>query len=131
MEIINGDISKDNRGSVSFVNDFDFKGVKRFYVVSCPKGVVRAWHGHRREGKYVFVVRGSALVGAVDMEKGEPEKFTLSGDTPQVLYIPSGHANGFQALTDDVQVIFFSTATLGESIQDDYRFDANKWDIWE
>jgi dTDP-4-dehydrorhamnose 3,5-epimerase len=32
--LIQGAVVVDDRGSVSFVNDFDFAGVKRFYVVA-------------------------------------------------------------------------------------------------
>ena len=32
-KIMNGNVFADGRGYVSFVNDFDFKNVKRFYMV--------------------------------------------------------------------------------------------------
>lgn len=132
MELINGGLAVDDRGIVSFVNDFDFKGVKRYYMVqNHAKGFVRAWHGHRNEGKYVLVVRGSIIIGSVNMETDEVDSFVLSAAKPQVLFIPPGYANGFKTLTDDAQVMFFSTSTLEESKGDDIRFPANKWDIWK
>lgn len=130
--LIKGDIAVDDRGKVSFVNDFDFAGVKRFYVVeNHQKGFVRAWHGHKKEAKYVYVVTGAAIVGVTDLSGENVERFVLSADKPQVLYIPAGHANGFKTLTDDTKLIFFSASTLEESLGDDIRFDARKWDIWE
>ena len=130
--IYQGRVAVDDRGKLTFVNDFDFQGVKRFYVVeNHQRGFVRAWHGHKKEGKYVFVPRGAAIVGVVSMDSQEVQRLVLSADKPQVLYIPPGHYNGFKTLTDDTQVIFFSTSTLKESEGDDYREDANKWDIWE
>ena len=130
--IYQGGVAVDDRGKLTFVNDFDFQGVKRFYVVeNHQRGFVRAWHGHKKEGKYVFVPRGAAIVGVVSMDSQEVQRLVLSADKPQVLYIPPGHYNGFKTLTDDTQVIFFSTSTLKESEGDDYREDANKWDIWE
>lgn len=61
-----GGLAVDDRGAVSFVNDFNFQDVKRFYVVENHKqGFVRAWHAHKKESKYVMVVKGSALIGAV------------------------------------------------------------------
>ena len=130
--IYQGGKAIDDRGSLTFVNDFDFKGVKRFYVVeNHQKGFVRAWHGHKKEGKYVFVPRGAALVGVVSMDDEDIQRLVLSADKPQILYIAPGNYNGFKTLTDDTQVIFFSTTTLEESEGDDYREDANKWDIWE
>ena len=63
--LLEGGLAVDDRGSVAFVNAFDFEGVKRFYVVANHRqGFVRAWHAHRREAKYVTVVTGAAVVAA-------------------------------------------------------------------
>jgi dTDP-4-dehydrorhamnose 3,5-epimerase-like enzyme len=71
-KLIDGAISADDRGEVSFVNDFTFGGVKRFYVVSNYRpGLVRAWHGHRHEEKYVIAVCGAAVVCAVKIDNWE------------------------------------------------------------
>ena len=64
-----GGIAVDDRGSVRFVNDFNFENVKRFYQVENHRqGFIRAWHGHKKEGKYVYVATGTALIGVVNME---------------------------------------------------------------
>ena len=145
--IISGGVAVDDRGSVRFVNDFNFSGVKRFYQVDNHKqGFIRAWHGHLGEGKYVYVAKGSALVGAVEMEvresiegvandglitpEGEVFKCVLSSQCPKVLWIPPGYANGFMNLTEDTIIQFFSTSTLEESLGDDIRFPYDRWDIW-
>ncbi len=138
LKLTNGGLAVDDRGQVSFVNDFDFKDVKRFYMVSNHSaGFVRAWHAHKKEAKYVLVVKGAVVVGAVaidDWDKpsknAEVKRFVLSEKKPTVLYIPAGHANGFMSLTKDAQVMFFSTSTLEESLGDDIRYDARYWDIW-
>lgn len=131
-KIINGGLSVDDRGSVTFVNDFDFSNVKRFYVVENHRsGFIRAWHGHEKEGKYVFVVKGTALIGAVDMNSESPKKYILSDRSPKILYIPPGHANGFKTLEEDTRIIFYSTSTLQDSLVDDIRFPFDRWDIWK
>ena len=140
-QIISGGIAVDDRGSVRFVNDFNFEGVKRFYQVENHKGGhIRAWHGHRREGKYVYVAKGSALIGAVNLPcEDDPEyqiilpeitKFVLSSQTPKVLWIPPGYLNGSMTLEEDTIIQYFSTSSLKESLDDDVRFPYNKWDIW-
>ena len=137
--IMQGALSVDDRGEVGFVNDFDFANVKRFYTVKNHKqGFVRAWHAHRREAKYVTVLEGVALIGAVaidDWEKpskqAEVSRFVLSAQKPAVLFIPAGYANGFMSLTKDARLIFFSTSTLAESQGDDVRYDARYWEIWQ
>ena len=133
-----GDLAVDDRGEVTFVNDFDFAGVKRFYTVRNHRaGFVRAWHAHRREAKYVTVVSGAALVGAVAIDDWDApslhlpvKRFTLAAHKPTVLYIPPGYANGFMSLTADAQVVFFSTSSVRDSLTDDVRYDARRWDIW-
>lgn len=136
--LIEGGLSVDDRGSVAFVNAFAFDGVKRFYVVANHRaGFVRAWHAHKLERKYVMVVAGSAIVGAVRIDNWEhPSKdltvhrYVLSAEKPAVLYIPSGYANGFMTLTADTKLIFFSTASVEESRNDDIRYDAYYWNPW-
>lgn len=146
--IFNGGVAVDDRGSVRFVNEFNFSNVKRFYQIQNHRaGFIRAWHGHRNEGKYVYVAQGTFLVGAVKLEEttpldgisdnaiisgeGKPEKFILSSESPKVLWIPPGYANGFMNLTDGGIIQFYSTSILQDSLNDDIRFDYNKWNIWE
>jgi len=137
--LLEGGLGVDDRGSVAYVNDFDFAGVKRFYLVSNHRaGFVRAWHAHRREAKYVTVTRGAAVVGAVRIDNwespspdGEVHRHVLSAQKPSVLYIPAGYANGFMSLTEDATLMFFSTSTLEESRGDDVRYDSRYWDIWD
>jgi len=137
--LIAGGLAADDRGELTFVNDFRFEGVKRFYTVSNHRqGFIRAWHGHKRESKYVTAVSGAALVGAVCIDNWEQpsrelhvERFVMSAHRPSVLYIPAGHANGFMSLTADLKLIFFSTSSLEESQGDDFRFDSRYWDIWQ
>tara|TARA_Y100000310_G_scaffold338470_1_gene428202 strand:+ start:1764 stop:2180 length:417 start_codon:yes stop_codon:yes gene_type:complete len=129
---IQGDSFIDDRGAIRFVNDFDFSDIKRFYQVeNHKKGFIRAWHAHDREGKYVYVAKGTALVGAVNTETEEVNKFVLSSQKPSVLFIPPGYANGFKNLEEGTIILFFSTSTIEESKGDDTRYDWDKWNIWE
>ena len=137
--LLDGGLATDDRGTVAFVNGFDFAGVKRFYAVTNHRqGFVRAWHAHRREAKYVYVSRGAAIVAAVpidDWETPSPSqpvfRHVLTASKPQVLFIPAGYANGFMSLTDDAVLMFFSTSTVDESRSDDVRYHARLWNPWE
>jgi dTDP-4-dehydrorhamnose 3,5-epimerase-like enzyme len=136
--LVQGGLAVDDRGELGFVNDFDFAGVKRFYTVSNHRsGFVRAWHAHRREAKYVMAIQGAALVGAVAIDHWENpstdarvDRYVLSSSKPSILYIPAGYANGFMSLTEDAKLIFFSTSSLAESMDDDIRYPSRHWDIW-
>jgi dTDP-4-dehydrorhamnose 3,5-epimerase len=136
--LLKGGLAVDDRGEVGFVNDFSFSDVKRFYTVANHRrGFVRAWHGHRHEAKYATVVSGSMLVCCVEVDCWEGpsaelrvQRFVMSEKSPGVLYIPAGFANGFMSLTDGAKIVFFSTRTLQESLDDDIRFPARFWDPW-
>lgn len=141
IKIFNEGIFEDKRGSVRFFNDFNFKDVKRFYIVENKNTkLIRAFHGHMREAKYVYVISGSILLCIVfldDIQKpsknNKVEKFILRADDPKIVYIPPSYTHGFRALEPDSKVIFFSTATLEESLADDYRHPENYWGtkVWE
>jgi len=137
--LMQGGLGIDDRGEVGFVNEFAFTGVKRFYTVKNHKqGFIRAWHAHRLESKYVTVVQGAAVIGAVKIDNWDNpsknlhvQRFVLSSANPGVVFIPSGHANGFMSLTADTILVFFSTSALEESKGDDIRYDAYYWNPWD
>lgn len=137
-KLIDGGVSIDDRGQVGFINGFSLDGIKRFYWVSNHReNFVRAWHAHKNEAKYVTVVEGEALIGAVKIDNWtQPSKdckmwrFVLSSRKPSILYIPAGFANGFMNLSGNAKLLFFSTSDIEQSKNDDYRFDARYWDAW-
>ncbi len=139
--IFTGGFKSDERGTVRYVNDFSLSGIKRFYELeNVDNQYIRAWHGHLKEAKYVFVPCGKALVCVVPLDdpvrpnpKASVSRFILDGDRPAVLFIPPGYANGFRDLGQHSRVIFFATASLEESLNDDYRFPVDYWDraVWQ
>ena len=141
LSLIDGGLAVDDRGILTFANKFNFYGVKRFYqVLNFSTSTIRAFHGHLREAKYVYVAKGSAIVAAVRLDNiDSPSKnlkvnrFILSDKNPKILFIPPKYANGFRPLEIDTRIIFFSTSTLEESEGDDYRFPIDYWgeEIWE
>lgn len=138
-QIYQGSLFRDSRGAVSFVNDFTFNKVKRFYEVVHIESEPRAFHGHLKEEKYVYVTSGKILLCLVPLDNPQsPSKtnkiynFTLDAKNPQVVHIPAGYANGFKVLKKNSKVIFFSTHSVEESKNDDYRFPYDYWgkEIW-
>ena len=129
----------DDRGSLKFFNNLDLSFWKRFYLVENHRqGFIRAWHGHKNEHKLIIPISGVTLVGAVHIDDwSEPSKnleinkFILSSHDPKPLLIPNGYANGFKNLTSDSSLLIFSSSSLSESHNDDYRFDWNYWNCWE
>jgi dTDP-4-dehydrorhamnose 3,5-epimerase-like enzyme len=139
--IIEAGLAVDDRGSLTFANAFDFAGVKRFYkVTNHTTEVIRAWHGHLKEGKYVYVARGAAILGAVKLDdvknpsrEAKVLRWVLSDQKPSLVFVPPGYANGFRTLVPDTHILFFSTSSLDESKGDDYRFPADYWgaQVWQ
>tara|TARA_Y100000588_G_C13795468_1_gene728531 strand:+ start:222 stop:680 length:459 start_codon:yes stop_codon:yes gene_type:complete len=138
IHYISGDSAVDDRGKLNFCNDFDMKAVRRFYTVSNHSAqFIRAWHGHEYEAKFVYVASGAAMLAAVKIDNWkepsknlEISKFFLSEEKPGVLHIPSGYAHGSMTLKSRTQIVFFSTSTLTDSIDDDMRYPYNYWDPW-
>lgn len=137
--LITGGRAIDDRGALGFINGFDLSEFKRFYTVENHEvGFVRAWHGHLMEAKAIIVLRGSALICAVKMtdttapSKNEPVKrLVLSATNTSAILVPAGYANGFKTLTSDALVLVFSSTSLDESLNDDFRFPYDYWDPWE
>jgi dTDP-4-dehydrorhamnose 3,5-epimerase len=136
--VIPGGSAVDDRGVLSFVNDLPVRDFRRFYIVSNhAAGFVRAWHGHRRERKAVFVVSGAALVCAVRIDDwASPaadapiHRHVLSERNPSAVLIPPGYANGFMSLTPETRVCFLSSSSLEDAADDDIRYPARFWNPW-
>ncbi len=141
IKVIQGAVHVDDRGALRFFNEFDFKDVKRFYQVeNFGLDVIRAFHGHLKEAKYVYVASGSIILCAVQLDdfknpsRSNPvSRLVLSASKPQIVYIPARYANGFRVLEQGTKIIFFSTSSLQESQGDDYRYPHDYWgsSIWE
>jgi len=139
VKYIAGGLAVDDRGHIQFCNDFDMTAIKRFYIVSNHTApFIRAWHGHKKENKFVMVISGAAIFGAVKIDDWENpdhnakvERFVLSAEKPGLLYIPAGYAHGYKTLVKDAKIMFFSTSTLKESSGDDFRFDYDFWNPWD
>lgn len=137
-QLIRGGHFDDNRGRVSFVNDFGFQGIRRFYCIQHgDTQTVRAWQGHQMEHKYFYVASGSFLIAWVaidDWNNPSPylkaESTVLRHDEPALLHIPAGYANGMKALEPGAQLLVYSDQDLEAARQDDWRFNADLWLDW-
>jgi dTDP-4-dehydrorhamnose 3,5-epimerase-like enzyme len=137
--LIKGGRHTDDRGTLSFFNDFDMAPVKRFYVIEHPDTtIVRAWQGHKIEQKWFYVITGSFKINVVKPDNWERpseniivKEFILGSDTNQVLHIPGGYANGFKALEAHSKLIVFSDLSTADAGKDDFRFDKSLWYDWE
>jgi dTDP-4-dehydrorhamnose 3,5-epimerase-like enzyme len=124
MNPINGDIFRDARGDLRFINAFDMTRVKRMYAVLPEIGVVRAWQGHRLETKWFHAAKGSFRVKtAVFDDTTRVQEIILSDKQIRLVEIAPGHFNGFEALEPGSILMVFSDLLVEESRADDYRLD--------
>tara|TARA_B110000971_G_C19904426_1_gene451551 strand:+ start:344 stop:784 length:441 start_codon:yes stop_codon:yes gene_type:complete len=139
IKFTNIETALDDRGYLRFSNTFDLSKYVRFYdVVNYRSNFIRAWHGHKNESKAAIVREGSAMICIVEINNWENpskeleiKKFFLSQNSPKILEIPAGCANGFMSLEPNTKITFYSNKNTKESIGDDYRFDYNFWDPWQ
>jgi dTDP-4-dehydrorhamnose 3,5-epimerase len=138
IKMYEGDAYADDRGRISFVNDFTFKEVKRCYHIMHPRTeIIRAWQGHRIEHKYFFVPHGKFLLAWVCIDDWNAPSVhlkatysILSEDEPRVLCIPPGYANGIKALTPGSVLSVYSDLDLAASEKDRWSFDQSLWLDW-
>jgi len=129
--------SSDERGTVSFTNDLNLqKAIRTYKVENSQLKTVRAWHGHKVEEKWVNVEQGEFLVCVVKVDDftspskdSEIQTYKMS-PKDGFLYIPPNFANGAMNLTEDNAIRYYSSSTLEESLNDDFRFESDYWDPW-
>ena len=88
------------------------------HTMTARKGTVRGLHFQRpphAEMKLVSCVRGEVFDVAVDLRRSSLTFLRwhtehLSADNNRALLIPQGFAHGFQALTDDAELIYCHSA---------------------
>lgn len=137
----------DDRGSISYCNEVDFSKYKRYYSIQNNHSVaIRGMHGHQFEQKLMMSTRKDVLVVLIPLfinaedkiqmseNPKDIERYVLSSKRPTMLVVPPMYANGFKMLDPKATLMVFSSASLDESKNDDYRYSpdllkSNPFDI--
>lgn len=133
--LIPGGLHTDERGTVAFVNDFDFAGVRRFYMIRPARpGEVRGWIGHRREHKWFMCIQGRIVIAVVKPDRWDKPshdlpvcRYELSANQPAVLHVPAGHATASMAVNEGAILLVYSSDRLEVAPGDDHRFAPETW----
>jgi dTDP-4-dehydrorhamnose 3,5-epimerase len=96
------------------------------HTYTALQGTVRGMHFQRpphAEMKLVTCIRGEVWDVAVDVRADSPTFLHwhaehLSADNGRALLIPEGFSHGFQALTDDVELLYCHTAAHHSAAED-------------
>lgn len=138
-KIIQGGNFSDQRGTISYVNDFSFKDIERFYIISnSDENPIRAWQGHKLDAKNFYCLSGSFKIHFIKIDNWENpskdlriETVFVSATESKIVHIPAGYANAIQSLEKDSKLISFSTLPLANVSEDDVRYASNYWKIDE
>lgn len=95
------------------------------------RGTIRGMHFQRppmAEAKLVRCLRGRVFDVAIDLRAGSPtfrrwHGIELSETIPTQIFIPEGFAHGFQAISDDAQLLYMHTAPWSEEHESGLRPD--------
>lgn len=133
VKSIKGGVSKDHRGQVRFVNDFDMKDVKRFYLIkNSDLDFVRGWRAHKIEQRWFYLISGRFKISFVKIDNWdnpnrelEIEDIILSADENRLIHFPGGYGTAFKALENDSEMLVFADNYLDHAKFDNYTFDVD------
>ncbi|MBE8727769.1 WxcM-like domain-containing protein [Flavobacterium hungaricum] len=136
-KVIQGGSFSDHRGSISYVNDFTFENIERFYIISnSDENPIRAWQGHKLDAKNFYCLTGSFKIYFVKIDdwlnpsKDLPiETILVSESDSKIVHIPAGYANAIESLESNSKLISFSTLPLTKVSEDDVRYESNYWKL--
>lgn len=138
INVIKGEIFRDERGQISSLNTFRFDEIKRMYIIHhLDINVIRGWHGHQYEKKWFYCMKGSFKLAFVKpdnwdspSEDLEPESFTLTSEVSSIICVPEGYANCIKALVPDSILLVYSDKLLEDALGDSWRYDSSLWMDW-
>ena len=78
------------------------------------KGVIKAWHGHLRQGQLNYVATGAITVALYDSRDHsstykEIMEFKVSYDKPSVYYFPPGVLHGYNCTEEPMNIIYMTS----------------------
>lgn len=129
LPITVGNRHNDERGIITFNNEFDASQIKRIYTIeNHSTEFLRGWQGHKIESRWFAAMKGSFEISVIQVDDFEnPSKdltiqqYILNDESLTYLHIPSGHITAIQALEEESKLLVLADYTLGE-VKDEYRF---------
>lgn len=126
---IQGKKFEDERGKLSFNNDFDASLVKRIFTIeNIDTAFVRAWQGHATEQRWYTALNGKFEIKLVKIDDWnapsktlEKRTFILESESLDVLHIPAGYVSSIRSLQQDSKLLVMADYFLGEN-QDEFRY---------
>jgi dTDP-4-dehydrorhamnose 3,5-epimerase len=109
----------------------ELRFVQTNHTLTTQRGTVRGLHFQHpphAEAKLIRCIRGRVWDVAVDLRRGSPtfgrwHAVELADDNERQILIPEGCAHGFQALSDDAQLLYQHTAAYAPTHEAGVRHD--------
>lgn len=136
--IFEGNRHEDERGVITYNNEFDFSRMKRLYTIeNHSTGFVRGWQGHKIEQRWFACMKGSFEISVIEVDDFmQPSKdltihkYLLKEDKLTYLHIPAGYITAIQSLSVESKLLVLADYKLGE-INDEYRFDLDYFNLFK
>lgn len=130
--LLEGKKYQDERGIITFNNDFDASEIKRIYTIeNHSTEFIRGWQGHKIEQRWFVCMKGSFEISVIRIDDFENpardlmiQKYLLTEKTLTYLHIPSGCITAIQSKKKSSKLLVLADYGLGE-INDEYRFALN------
>ena len=128
-KIIRGNSHQDQRGIITYNNDFNASLVKRIYTIeNHSTDFIRGWQGHKTEQRWFACMKGAFEISVIQIDDFDQpskdlkiSKYQLNDKSLTYLHIPSGHITAIQAKKEGSKLLVLADYALGE-IRDEYRF---------
>jgi len=100
------------REIIRFPEEFGKISVGQLSHSQVKEGVIKAWHGHKRQSQWNYVVLGKIKVALHD---NRPESSTYretmdfiidDGEKPRTYYFPPGVLHGYKCLKGPMQIVY-------------------------
>lgn len=127
--LLEGKKHQDERGIITYNNDFDASQIKRIYTIENQStDFIRGWQGHKIEQRWFTCMKGSFEISVMALDNFENpskdltvRKYLLTDEALTYLHIPPGCITAVQAIQKESKLLVFTDYRLGE-INDEYRF---------
>ncbi|MHA7608230.1 WxcM-like domain-containing protein [Elizabethkingia meningoseptica] len=119
----------DDRGIITYNNEFDASQIKRIYTIENNSiDFIRGWQGHAIEQRWFACMNGRFSIAVIKVDdfdnpskELEPTFFELNAESLDYLHIERGCITAIKALEPRSKLLVMADYALGE-IKDEYRF---------
>lgn len=136
--IFEGKRHEDERGIITYNNDFDASQIKRIYTIeNHSTDFIRGWQGHKIEQRWFACMKGSFEISVILVDNfTNPSKeltihkYQLQDDVLTYLHIPSGCITAIRSKEKRSKLLVLADYELGE-INDEYRYNLDYFNTKE